>query len=148
MPYCTITDLTAIETLAKLVQLSQDLDADQEGAAKVDEIMIDAAIASADADINGYLRGHVTMPLPNPVPDLIRNISTALSVYYLYLRRYGSKMPDTITAREKRAHEQLVDIRDGRLIISEVQEATQPAGTVKVKAPERIFSQEKLNQYL
>ena len=58
--------------------------------------IIDEAIAKADAEIELYLSRRYTVPLVT-VPKLIENISTILSIYYIYSFRMDNKLPEEVT---------------------------------------------------
>ncbi len=142
MPYCTQTDLERVETAASIVQLTDDA---QAGAVDVNNLT--EAITLADGYIDSRLRGHITLPIAEPYPTIIVQISTELSVVHLYKRRFGSNMPETVMKRQAWAEKQLELIVKGEIIISDEQAESQPAGNIKVGAREKIYTETYLRQY-
>lgn len=90
MAYSTNADLqNQVGGAARLVQLC-DLDGDR----LVDQPVIDAAIASADAEINSYLGKQRLVPMATPYPQMIIDISARMAIYRM---RYAKGMPDQWT---------------------------------------------------
>lgn len=81
MAYCAQTDLDKVLAPATFVQLADD---DSDGIP--DAAVVTEAIAQADAEIDGYLGARYTIPV-SPVPALLRQLSTAISVWRLYGHR-------------------------------------------------------------
>jgi len=80
MPYCTYTDLTTAFGETELVQRT-----DRQGAGVVDETVLDAAIAAADAEINQRLRAKGwTVPIATSSTDLLR-IAQDLTRFFLHV---------------------------------------------------------------
>lgn len=96
MAYCTQSDIVNELPLTQLTQL-----ADDDGDGSPDSAVVSAAIAKADSDINSYCAGRYLVPF-SPVPDVIKNKSVIISIYYLYLRR--SAVPEI----RKDAHEKAI----------------------------------------
>lgn len=140
MPYCTLTDLQQTEPASQLIQLTDDA-----GTGVVDATKVSAAIASADAVIDTYLRGRVTMP--SPVPQIIVMISRELSIYNLYLRRFGAALPETIDKRRKDAESKLQQIAAGTIIIADVQQSEQASAHAVIRTNDREFPSSVLSQY-
>ena len=89
MPYCTLPDLITAFGVSELIQLS-----DRQGAGVVDESILDAAIAAADAEINQRLRAKGwPLPLAMPSADLMR-LSRDMARFYLH----ANAVPDPVQA--------------------------------------------------
>jgi phage gp36-like protein len=144
MTYCTVDDLLRLYlSNDQLIQLTDDA-----GTGVVDPDKVDAAIADAQEEIDGYLRGRLG-PLPlNPVPALIVSIATAISAYKLYRRRLNLTCPDSCTADYKDAIKKLEKIQEGKITIS-AQDAARGPGDYKVNKNrrDRMFGQHRLEEY-
>jgi phage gp36-like protein len=80
MPYCTYTDLETAFGEAELIQLT-----DRQSAGVVNEAVLDAAIAAADAEINQRLRAKGwTVPIATSSPDLLR-IAQDITRFFLHV---------------------------------------------------------------
>ena len=141
--YCSLADLKTIEPEAQLVQLSNDT-AD---ATTVDQVNIGQAIVSGDGTIDSFLRGHVELPLAQPYPAIIVDISTELAVCNLYKRRFGSNMPESITDREKAAEKKLLMIADGTLLLTDKEKDEKTAANIKVATNPKMFPKNILDKY-
>ena len=143
MAYCTQADVEKVETAAQVIQLTDDANSGAIGLSNFND-----AVAKADGLVDAYLRGHVPeLPIPAPVPSIIKEISTELTVYNLYLRRYSANVPDSITKRKASALTQLEKIASGKISLTDAQQSDVAAGNVKVDTQERIFPREVMDQY-
>jgi phage gp36-like protein len=140
MPYCTLIDLQQTEPASQLIQLTDDT-----GTGLVDSAKINAAIASADAVVDTYLRGRVTMP--STVPQIIVMLSRELAIYNLYLRRFGANIPESIDKRRKDAEGKLAQIASGVIQISESQQSEQARAHAVIRTNDREFSNSRLTEY-
>jgi len=84
MAYCTFNDIKEQLPEDELTQLTDD-----SGAGTFDPLIVDRAIADADAEINGYCGERYTVPF-DPVPAVIRKFSVDISIYNLFSRRQGA----------------------------------------------------------
>jgi phage gp36-like protein len=107
MPYCTLDDITATVTTDDVLQLTDD-----EGAGVINTVRVDEAIAKSDGLILAF-----TGVVPDPVPEIIRQISVELSIYHLYKRRFASNMPESIDKGYSRAIDLLKQIQSGKISI-------------------------------
>jgi len=140
-PYTNLQNLYDRDTEQSTIDLTDD---DRAGTVVV--ATVDNAIEKADDLIDSYLLGRVSC-LPFPVdenPAVVEDISTELTVYYLYLRRFASDIPEGIMFRYKEAMKKLKDIAKGEIIICPV-DATKPS--VKTKSPAPIYTPESLLRY-
>jgi len=143
MPYCTLTDLITHEPLPQLIQLSND----DPAATAVDQTNIDACIAHGDSVIDDHIRGLGMLPLAQPYPPTIVDLSIELALCHLFLRRYGYQMPPTITDRQSEAIRTLEKIKAGKIQISEQEAQEEPASAIRVSSPRRRFTRRKLHDY-
>jgi phage gp36-like protein len=141
VPYCSLADVINVEPQQQLVQLTDD-----EDTGAVVTAVLDAAIASADALIDTYLRGHVTIPA-SPIPPILVTVSAELTVCNLYKRRFGTSMPEAINDRRKWAEDKLAQIVKGTIKISEEQQQKNIAANVVVKTQSKIFSESVMSRF-
>jgi phage gp36-like protein len=79
VPYVTQQQLIDRFGEAEMVQLT-----DRHDLGVIDGVVLDLAIADADAEIDGYLKaGGYTPPL-SPAPPVISRLSAAITRYHLY----------------------------------------------------------------
>ncbi len=83
MAYCTIADVqTSAGGESRLRELS-----DVDKASAVNRAAVESAIVEADADINSYVHKRFGVDLADPVPPLIRSLSSSMAVFVLKRRR-------------------------------------------------------------
>lgn len=142
MAYCSLTDVEKKETQSQVILLTDDA-----ATGAVDMAHLTEAITNADGMIDAILRGHVS-PLPiDPVVAIIKDISVELTIYNLYLRRFGANMPDGLSTRKKDAMALLNGIAAGKISLSDEQQGQQSEASVKVRAQERMFPRSVLDQF-
>ena len=117
MSYTTFTNLKKVLPENTLVQLTDD-----EDIGTVDSGRVDEAIAQADGVIDVYIGGRYSVPLAT-VPAVIRQCSDYIAVYVLYKRRV-EEIPETRRTSYKDAIRTLEQIRDGKMPLPVVAEAT------------------------
>jgi len=142
VPYSTLADIKNDISEAELIQLTDD-----EGAGVVDEDKVTDAIADADSEIDGYLRGRYPLPL-SPVPRILKNLSVGIALYYLFHRKQISS--EVIDKRYENAVKLLVKISDGKvqLVEADGDAVVDEGGPQASKAvDDRIFSDDKLGNY-
>lgn len=106
MPYCIQADITDIElTQTELVQLTDD-----EKAGVVNTARVAAAIAKADAEIDGYCQERYSVPF-SPVPAEIKFLSATLAHYWLARRRQS--VTNSILDKYTKALSRLKAISEG-----------------------------------
>ena len=82
-----------------------------------DDNNITEAIKSADSLIDGYLRNQ-TSDLPiNPVPDVIRQLSYDIAIFYLHDRIQYLDVPERVRDKYDAAINYLKDIASGKVVI-------------------------------
>jgi phage gp36-like protein len=143
MSYCTLDDIIAVIPNTDVVQLT-----DGTGTTP-DATKIAAAIASADAVIDGFLLSRYTLPLAS-TPPLLTNISVDLAIGNLYGLKHAADMPDSIQKRIDSAMKLLGMIQKGVISLG-VEDVSQPAtgGGIKTNktADDRMFTKDKLSQW-
>lgn len=107
MAYSTIDDLTEIIPAATIVELTDD-----EGAGEADQGKVAKAIAEADEEIDGYLRGRYELPFA-VVPGIVPGLSASLAVFNLYARRPEIELPPTLKVRHDHTVRTLERIQKG-----------------------------------
>lgn len=114
------------------------------GDGAIDDDKLDAAMAAADDEVNGYIGGVMPLPLTS-VPEPIR--LHACNIAYWYLD--PDNPTDGARERYRAAERYLVRVqRDHGAfgLDSDGDAVTQPGG-VTVEAPERVFSDDKLDGF-
>jgi phage gp36-like protein len=143
MAYTDTTKLYAQEPQANIIQLTDDANA-----GVVNTAYITQAIIDADALIDAYLYGHVNGWVLSPIPAIISEISTEITIYNLYLRRYGAGntrssmgLPEGIVQRYNDAVSKLKAIAKGEIIIGDTEKTF---SSIQVLAPVQVFTTETL----
>lgn len=85
----------------------------------LDEELIEKVNVTAVSKIDAYLRGVYTLPLSEPVDNLLMTLCGNLMRYYLYERRDAATIPDKILELYKLAIKDLEKIQN-RTIVLEV----------------------------
>lgn len=81
------------------------------------------AIAAADSLIDGYLKKVVkTLPL-NPVPEIIKQTSYQIAIYFLHDRIQYSDIPERVALNYDNAISFLIDVASGKANIHVVDDA-------------------------
>ena len=78
MPYATLQNLTDRFGEDEILRLS-----DRDRSGDIDATVVAGKLADADAEIDGYLAGRYTLPLP-VVPEALRRIACDIARYHLY----------------------------------------------------------------
>lgn len=145
--YSTLSDLKQAESDSILLQLSWDGDTTDSNPAAIDEDVIESAIGSGDAVIDGYLATRYLTPLTT-VPELIRTISVDLALFFLYRRRMRSNMPESITKSYDKALVMLKDIAKGVVsldveLVADVRQDT----VIECRTRTKVYSSGYLDTY-
>lgn len=86
--------------------------------AALDDTQLEASIADAQAEVDGWLRQRYTVPFPAPLPALVFSLTVDIAVYLAALTYYQeSEILDTdpVARRYMRARELLKDIAEGSI---------------------------------
>lgn len=144
MAYCTKDDILTQLDETTLVQLTDDY---YTGSVEAD--FVTRAIADADSEIDSYVGARHTVPL-NPVPTLIRKLSTDIAVHNLFARRSGGP-PDHIADRYRGAISLLELIAKGTASLGAGDPDGSPpaanAAAMATVSPPRVFSRDKLRGF-
>lgn len=144
MPYASQADLEARFGAAELAQLT-----DRVLGTLVEPAVVAAALADADALIDGYLAQRYALPV-NPVPPLLKRVACDIARFLLHGKSAGEKVRQAYDDALK----VLRDLADGRAALpgaAEAPSAQAPAaagGTPRTAAPARIFDRGSLGDYL
>jgi phage gp36-like protein len=143
MPYCLLSDLITAFGETELIQLT-----DRQGAGAVDETILDAAIAKADAEINQRLRAKGWgVPIASSSTDLLA-IGMDITRFFLHV----DVAPDPVKEGFERAIKKLdayvkglVDLDLGSLPVP----TAGGAGDVEFTktAADRVFTRETLQGF-
>jgi phage gp36-like protein len=114
MAYSTIVDLKNYMPSVYVQQLTDDSDTD-----KIDIEKANDVIRRADNLIDGYVRGRYPVPASDPItlqtPALIRDLSTRIAIYYLFLRGLTQTVPDSLKLDYDMCIKTLVGIQQGKI---------------------------------
>jgi phage gp36-like protein len=140
MSYCAKADLITAVGEYELIQRT-----DRNRTGVIDDTVLNAALARADADINRYLRNKgfdVATPL---VSNDLRYIAIDLTRFYLY----EHSVPDEIQKAYDRQLKTLADFVEGKIALDIMQPDTtaQSAGDTAVLLPESLFGTQQLSGY-
>jgi len=131
--YATLDDLQRILSPAELTQL-----ADDDGDGIPDAVVIERALADAQAEVDGYIGTRHPVPLPNP-PALVRRLTVDLAIWNLYNRR--DLVTDARKAQAEAARKLLNNIAQGTVTLGlpRSEQASPPPAMV---ASERRFTRD------
>ena len=143
--YCTIEDIQKQTSRDTLVQLTDD---NQLG--EIDSIIVEEAILYSETLINGYLCGRYTIPIFNEIPNILKILAIDLAIYRLYLRRFQTDTPNSISEKYKNSTKILEQIQKG-IISLEIESTGKVIRMSEYKtnktSKDRIFSKEFLDDY-
>ncbi len=144
--YCILSDILPTVSEAEIARLTDD-----ENGRVINESVVNEAISKGDELINGYLRSRINvLPLSSP-PQLVKNISVDLAVYYLYQRRYRTNMPESIENQYKTTIKTLEQIQKG-LINLGIEPISEEGGQIGIyrtnkTSSSRLFNKNLLNRF-
>lgn len=112
---------------------------------QIDTAIVDAALAGADALIDGYLQGIYALPL-SPVPALISDLATVITIWRLHIGIPGEKIAKDYEDALKR----LAQISAGTIKLGVAGIETPGAGAtgVQVVDRERPFTAETMTGFI
>lgn len=120
MPYATQQDMLARYGMRKLVALT---DINQPMVGEIVTAVLDARIADASAEIDGYLAGRMAVPLLTP-PEVIKVLCCRLA-YYLLL---GAAASEVDQADVKAVRDYLKSVAKGEISLTTPDQAQPQAG--------------------
>jgi phage gp36-like protein len=140
MPYATQSDLTTRFSETELVQITTT----DPLATTVDAVKLAAALADADAEIDGRLMSRYALPLA-VVPRLLVNAACDIARY----RLYDDRAPEHVVKRYEDAIRTLVQVGKGdiQLGLDATAQPAQVASGPSFSAPGRVFSGATLADY-
>lgn len=140
MSYCTLSDLENQISESALIDITYEITGEEGEVPAIDEDIINAAIADADAEIDAYLYGKYTVPI-DPVPTIIAKISVDFTIYRLSGRR-GLPVPEDRKQQYENGVRLLKDIQRGIATIGTSTPTTSSdSGPVSTTtASDRIFT--------
>lgn len=95
--YATRADVViAAGGTARLLQI-----ADQDADGKEDTDLVDAALIEAEGLINSYVRKKREVPLPAPIPDVVRTTTASMAVWVLKRNRDALTEADAILQEQR-----------------------------------------------
>lgn len=97
MPYLIQSDLSEVLSEQELTQLTDD-----EKLGVVNAARVASVIASASAEIDGYIAVRYSLPLAS-IPALVKGWALAIALYRLYMRRHN------VSAAVRQGYEDTID---------------------------------------
>lgn len=144
MPYATQTDLVSRFGETEIAQLT-----DRFGGALIDGGVVAAALADADALIDGYLAQRYALPV-SPTPPLLLRAACDIARFLLHGKAAGEK----VRAAYEDALKLLRDLADGRAALPgalpapAAQTPAAAGGAPQFATPARVFDRAGLGDYL
>lgn len=141
MAYCTQTDIIHAIGEETLLQLTDD-----DNVGMIAEEHVARAIASADAEIDGYCAVKYAVPFAT-VPAIVAALAIEIAVYHLYKRR---TVPEKIEKAYDKALARLKDIARGLLSLGvDPPPAASAAGGAESNKTvnDRIFTRGKMTGF-
>lgn len=141
MAYCTPADILGIISEETLIQLTDD---DDNGSVDMDKV--DAAIADADAEVNGYCGARYGVPF-SPVPAIVKKLSTDIAIYNLFALR--ESVPDPRVKRYDNAIKFLTQVAAGKISLGVSDPDGTPAKDERpdIASDDRLFDREKMSGF-
>jgi phage gp36-like protein len=150
--YSSLSDLNKLQSIEILLQLADDNNA---GEFVITEpynapmVVVIEAIGDADTVIDSYLSGRYSVPLSEPIPAIVKQMSANIALCNLYDRRRELDAPEGIIKRRDRYLRMLSDIKTEKANIPELENSSAkiaPAAFLVDKSDaDRIFSDDLLN---
>lgn len=141
MPYATQLLMTNRFGSAEVIAIT-----DRAGTGAINTAVLTDALDQASVEIDGYLAGRYTLPLPS-VPRLLEGICCDIARYRL--SGAEAQETDAIRNRYRDAIKMLEALRDGKMSIGldGLNQPVQSGGAVLINAPGRTFSADTLGDY-
>lgn len=144
MNYCTVEDVLNQVPQERAVELTNDSESRLDGA-EVVTAKIEACITAAQSIVDGVLRSVVSLPLAT-VDKILLTITRDLAIYELYKRRVVLEMPEGLSELRKNAMSLLSRIASGEIRL-DLPTGVEPSFNTRIKAPQRVFTDELLAGY-
>lgn len=139
MAYATQQDMIDRFGEEELVQLT-----DRAQAGVIDATVLAQALSDANAEIDGYLVGRYTLPLPS-VPIALTRIACDLARYYLY----DNRATEQVTTRAEEVRAFLMSIAQGKVSLG-LDTLSKPATASdgpQTSGPARVFTTDTLEDF-
>ncbi|MBL8500038.1 MAG: DUF1320 domain-containing protein [Nitrosomonas sp.] len=120
MTYATQQNMIDRFGESELIELT-----DRGGNDVIDVAVLSLALVDADATINGYLAARYTLPLANPVPEMLERFACDIARYALY----DDEVKEAIETRYKDAIAYLRDVSTGKADLGVSDTSNKPAST-------------------
>lgn len=143
MPYATQAGLTQRYGALMLVQLT---DRAPVPTGLVDSLVVEQALAEADALIDGYLAGRYSLPLA-AVPPILTPIAEVIAIYNLHITEPEAKIKADYDAAIKR----LAEIAKGVITLKDVagiEPAAPDSAGVQITDRERDFTPDTMTGFI
>ena len=140
MPYCTQADLEASYGADEIRQLT-----DRAGTGSTDTGVVDAAIAAAGVEVDGFLAAKYTLPLATP-SLLVQHLACEIARY----RLWKDAAPERVRNGYTDAVARLKDLSSGVMRLTNVagsEPAASTAAHVAVDAPIAVFDAAGMEGY-
>ncbi|MDO9069325.1 MAG: DUF1320 domain-containing protein [Deltaproteobacteria bacterium] len=136
--YATLDDLKKQLPEDLLINLTDD-----GGSGIIDTTVTDAALETADVEIDGYLGARYDLQL-SPVPAIIAKQAVDIAIYNLYARRQGP--PEHWQKRYDNTIRFLERIADGKISLGQDSsgEVVPTTDSSMAVTPERLFSRDSM----
>ncbi|WP_029896819.1 phage protein Gp36 family protein [Desulfohalovibrio reitneri] len=144
--YCTPDDMRTWLPENELIQLADD-SLDGSGTWESVAEVLEDAIERGSAEVDGYLETVMELPLPTPLPGLVKSLAARLAVSALLLRR-GALGPDW-EAERARCLRTLERIADGRLRLGAepAEQSAMPDTLIEVSTPARLWGDDTWRKF-
>ena len=135
MPYCTQQNLIDRFGQPELIQLTNKADA---AGTIINTTVLNAAIADADAEIDGYLAAYVPLTI---IPANLVRIACDIARYYLY----DDLVTEQVRARYKDGIAYLMKVAEGKISIGpdvggNTEETNQ--STINIQSTSKVFARD------
>lgn len=147
--YISQSDLETLVGEALLISLTNK----NQAATTIDTDVVAEVIADAEAEINSYLGARYALPLNEPYPRLVLQLTKRLARWHLYQQAPGTE-DESITKDYDRIIAQLRDVAAGKIDLglatddSASGQATSPGATVRFgSGGGRRFSRSKFKGF-
>lgn len=137
MGYATVEDLVKRITESELIRLT-----DEEDTGAVVEATIEAALESADTEIDSYLASRYTLPLADPQP-LLTSIAVDIAIWNLYSLD-DSGVPEIRKDRYQAAVKMLERIASGKQTLGAQEIAAAGSSAAVFSGPDRLFTRDNM----
>ncbi len=140
--YITIEHLQKMLPDAILIRLSDDESSGVIG--DTQEARLQEGIDTADAEINTYIGGRLTLPLSEPYPAMIVKVSEDIAIYNIY-SRLKEELPSTRQVRYDNAIKWLIAFMKGLVSLPEME--TPGRQPIQVATRDKVFTTEFLDTF-